>query len=271
MTSPVSRTPIITLTTDFGARDHYTASLKGAILSLNRVVRIVDISHEIPPMGIVHGGFVLACALPVFPPETIHVLVVDPGVGTSRRLLLARTENHILLAPDNGALGLVFEQEAPREVYNITASRYFRKEVSPTFHGRDILAPVAAQVSLGTPLACFGEPLTDWIPSPVPPPTRTADGQVLLQVLHVDRFGSVILNLRAEKFEALRKASGGDRFAIEIGRKRVERLLKTYHESAPGEPFALFNSCGYLELAVRNGSAAATLSAAIGEPAHLSL
>src|SRR5262245_34820110 len=142
--------PIVTLLTDFGTRDHYVASMKGVLLTINPALRIVDITHKIAPQEILEAGFTLACAYRLFPAGSIHLLVVDPGVGTSRRLLAARTEHHFFVGPDNGALGIVFAEESPREVVSITASHHFRKEIRSTFHGRDILAPVAAQLSLGT-------------------------------------------------------------------------------------------------------------------------
>ena len=271
MATPNAPAPIVTLTTDFGTRDPYVASMKGVLLSLNPALRVVDITHEIGPRQVLEAGFTLARAFPSFPAGTIHILVVDPGVGTPRKLLLARTENHFFLAPDNGALGPVFEEEPAREVICITAAHHFRKQPSSTFHGRDILAPVAASLSRGIAPARFGEPVTDWIPAPVPPPARSADGRLRLQVLAVDRFGNVVLNLKERTFAAAREASSSVPFSLEIGGKAIRRLLRTYGESEDAEPFALFNSFGYLEVAVREGSATALLAAAPGQPAFLSL
>ncbi len=265
--------PVVTLTTDFGNRDPYVASMKGVLLSLNPALRIVDITHEIAPQQILEAGFTLARAFPLFPAGTIHILVVDPGVGTSRRLLLARTDHHFFLAPDNGALGPVFEVEPAREVVSISATHHFREQVSPTFHGRDILAPVAARLSRGTALAHFGDPVTEWIPSPVPPPARSGDGRLRLQVVALDRFGNIVLNLKECALADMKgaAASAAVPFSLEIGGRTIRRLLRTYGESNDAEPFALFNSFGYLEVAVRGGSAAALLAAAPGQPALLSL
>jgi S-adenosyl-L-methionine hydrolase (adenosine-forming) len=264
------RTPIITLTTDFGLQDAYVASMKGVILGLAPDVRIVDISHEIPPQGIVAGGYVLSCAFRHFPAGTIHLLVVDPGVGTSRRLLLARTENHFFLAPDNGALSPVFAMEPPREVFHLTASHYFRADPSATFHGRDILAPVAARLARGTAPAHFGEPVTDYLPSPLAPPAPQSDGKILLQVIMPDRFGNLILNLRQDEYHRLVGAALERPFLLEISGRKVSRLLQTYAEGEGRELFALFNSSGYLELAVRDGSAASELACGAGATATLS-
>ena len=267
--SSAPRTPIITLTSDFGLRDAYVGSMKGVILGLAPDARIVDISHEIPPQGIIEAGYVLSCAFRHFPGGTIHVLVVDPGVGTARRLLLARTENHFFLAPDNGALGLVFAVEPAREVVHLTASHYFRTDPSATFHGRDILAPVAARLARGASPTHFGEPVTDFLPSPLPAPAPEADGKILLQVIMSDRFGNLILNLRAEEYERLGGSVADRKFLLEISGRKVSRLLRTYGDGEVKEPFALFNSSGYLELAVRNGSAASELGCAAGAAATL--
>jgi S-adenosyl-L-methionine hydrolase (adenosine-forming) len=264
-----ARAPIITLTSDFGLKDAYVASMKGVILSLAPDAKIVDISHEISPQNILEGGYVLSCAFRYFPAGTIHLLVVDPGVGTSRRLLLARSENHLFLAPDNGALGLVFALEPPREVIHLTASHYFRTDPSATFHGRDILAPVAARLARGTAPSHFGDPVTDFHPSPLAAPSLQPDGRVLLQVIMADRFGNLILNLREEEFRRMSGAAPEKPFTLEISGRRISRLLRTYGDGEGKEPFALFNSNGYLELAVRDGSAASELACSAGTPAIL--
>jgi S-adenosylmethionine hydrolase len=260
--------PIITLTTDFGLADAYVASMKGVILTRAPAARIVDITHQIRPQDIVQGGFTLACAFPHFPPGTIHVLVVDPGVGTSRRLLLARTDHYYFLGPDNGGLAIAFAREPPREIVQLTVRDNFLEPVSATFHGRDILAPVAARLARGAPLAQFGDRVIAFEPSPLPPPEKLADGRVRLQVALADRFGNLILNLREEEHRRLREA-GGESFSLEIAGRQIDRLLRTYGDADDAQPFALFNSSGYLEIAVRSGSAARVLSCAAGAPALL--
>jgi S-adenosylmethionine hydrolase len=263
--------PMVTLTTDFGDRDHYVASMKGALLSLNPSLKIIDITHQITPHQIAEAAFTLACAVPTFPDGTIHIVVVDPGVGTRRRLLLARTERHYFLAPDNGTLGLVFDAEPARQVVQLTQARYFRQEVSSTFHGRDILAPVAAHLSLGVDMSQFGDPVQDWMPCAFAAPVGPIAGRLGLKVLAVDRFGNVILNL---KRRAYREAGGRPEpgsLTLEIGGRTIRHLLLTYEEAAGAEPFALFNSCDYLEVAARQGSAAAVLGVLAGHPATLVL
>jgi S-adenosylmethionine hydrolase len=254
---------ILTLTTDFGTRDHYVGSMKGVLLSLHPGLRIVDITHEVAAQQVAEAGFTLARAFPTFPPGTIHLLVVDPGVGTSRRLLAARTANHFFVAPDNGALAIVFEEEPAREVVSLDTRLFSRPEVSATFHGRDILAPAAARLALGTSLASLGDPVSDWVPSPIPPPSPAPGGGLSLRIVAVDRFGNLITNLTEKSFTAARR--GAASFSLEVGGQTVRRLLRTYGESEGAEPFALFNSCGYLEVALRDGSAAALLAAEPGQ------
>jgi hypothetical protein len=270
MAARAARSPIITLTTDFGTRDGYAAQMRAVILTLHPEAEVVDISHGIRPQGIVEGGYVLAAAFPVFPAGTIHVLVVDPGVGTSRRILLARTENHIFLAPDNGSLGPAFDVEPPREVVSVTAAHHFRKGIGATFQGRDVMAPVAAKLAKGLAPSHFGEPVTEWVPSPLPAPERRPDGKIALRVARVDRFGNLICNAREDTLARLRAGGDPGTVALEIGGRRIEGLVRTYAEGPPGGPFALFNSAGYLEVAVAGGSAAEFLSVRDGDPVLLS-
>jgi S-adenosylmethionine hydrolase len=263
--------PIITLTTDFGLKDAYVASMKGVILSLAPEARIVDITHDIAPQGIVEGGFALSCAFPHFPCGTIHLMVVDPGVGTSRRLLLASTRRHYFLGPDNGALALAFEIEPPEEIIHLAPELCSSGNISATFHGRDILAPVAARLALGALPAQFGTPVDDFVRAPLPSPQLGSDKSLRLCVLAVDRFGNLILNLKEKQFKEAGGCAPGGGFELEIGGRIVSRLLGTYGESEGDEPLAVFNSSGYLEVAVRNGSAAARLGCAPGTLARLRL
>ncbi|HEV8336820.1 MAG TPA: SAM-dependent chlorinase/fluorinase [Candidatus Polarisedimenticolia bacterium] len=264
-------TPMVTLTTDFGDRDHYVASMKGALLSLNPSLKIIDITHQIAPHQIAEAAFTLGCAVPTFPDGTIHIVVVDPGVGTRRRLLLASTERHYFLAPDNGTLGLVFDAEPALQVVQLTQARYFRQDVSSTFHGRDILAPVAAHLSLGTDMSQFGDPVQDWMPCAFSAPVGPVAGRLGLKVLAVDRFGNVILNLKRRAYREAGGRPAPGALTLEIGGRTIRRLLLTYDEADDGEPFALFNSCDYLEIAARQGSAAAVLGVLAGHPATVVL
>jgi S-adenosylmethionine hydrolase len=259
------RLPCLTLTTDFGYQDAYVAAMKGVILRAAPEARIVDISHGIAPQAITEAGYVLACAFPHFPAGTVHLVVVDPGVGTSRRLLAARTKNHVFLAPDNGCLGLVFAVESPLEVVQLPAPDAGAR-VAPTFHGRDLLAPAAARLLLGAPLAEIGIPAADPHPFPVPFPRREPDGRWRVTVLSVDRFGSLILNFRDSDHPGGKTAP-----ALELAGRRLAFFVRTYGEAPEAEPVLLFNSSGFLEVAVPNGSAAQALGCARGEQGWLTL
>ena len=258
MSPRARRPPCLTLTTDFGGKDAYVASMKGVILRAVPEARIVDISHEIPPQDIAEGGYVLACAFPYFPAGTIHLVVVDPGVGTSRRLLAVRTRHHVFLAPDNGSLGLVFDAEAPLEMVQIPSPA--DAGIAPTFHGRDLLAPAAARLLQGAALREIGPPASEPLPFPVPLARADSEGRLRVTVLSIDRFGNLILNFRA----ARGTGSGSRTPEMEIAGRRLSRWVRTYAEAPAGEPVLLFNSSGFLEIAVANGSAAQTLGCARG-------
>ncbi|HEU5179629.1 MAG TPA: SAM-dependent chlorinase/fluorinase [Candidatus Polarisedimenticolia bacterium] len=262
MSPRARRPPVLTLTTDFGGKDAYVASMKGVVLRAVPEARIVDISHEIPPQEIGEAGYVLACAFPHFPAGTLHLLVVDPGVGTSRRLLAARTRQHLFLAPDNGSLGLAFDIESPLEIVEIP---FPDSRVAPTFHGRDILAPAAARLLQGAALSEIGPPVSNPLPFPVPQARPDPDGRLRVSVLSIDRFGNVILNFRAQD------AGVTPGPVLEIAGRRLTRRVLTYAEAPAAEPVLLFNSSGFLEVAVTNGSAAQTLGCARGTTGILTL
>ncbi len=266
-----SKTPIITLTTDYGLSDHYVGAVKGAILSVNRDVRIVDISHAVPPHRPLAGGFVLAQAYASFPPRTIHILVVDPGVGGPRRPILVVGESHYFLAPDNGALSYVFAREPQRTVYELNVTHYFRPDVSDTFHGRDIFAPVAGWLSRGTATETFGTPITDAVTTEIPRPTVTRDGQVRLTVLHVDRFGNVITNMARRTLEELLKKNPGKAVQMTAAGRTIAGLQTHYAGGPADSPFALYGSTGYLEIALKEASAAESLGLAEGQQIVLTL
>lgn len=266
-----SRTPIITLTTDLGTRDHYAASIKGAILAVHRDVRIVDITHGAPPRRPLEGGFQIAAAYQAFPPRTIHVVVLDPGVGGARRPLLAVTDSHYFLAPDNGCLSYVFEREPTRTVYAITATHYIRPEISGAFLGRNVFAPVAAWLARGTSPDNFGTLIEDYVVSEIPRPKLTREGQVRLTILHADGIGNLITNLQQRTLEELLKKNPGKTIAMEIAGHALSGIRAQDAEGPAGEPFALYGSAGYLEIALKEASAAETLKLAPGQQVLLSL
>ena len=258
MSPRARRHPCLTLTTDFGCKDAYVSAMKGVILRAVPEACLVDISHEIPPQDVVEGGYVLAGAFPYFPAGTVHLVVIDPGVGTSRRLLAARTESHVFLAPDNGCLGLVFDLQPPLEIVALPVAP--DRDIAPTFHGRDVLAPAAARLLQGAALRELGAPAADLLPFPVPFPDPEPDGRLRVTVLSVDRFGNVILNFRG----SAGRGKGPGALVLELAGRRVSRCVRTYGEAPGAEPVLLFNSSGFLEVAVANGSAAQSLGCGRG-------
>jgi S-adenosyl-L-methionine hydrolase (adenosine-forming) len=268
----VHRSPVITLTTDFGLADPYVAAMKGVILSLNPAATIVDITHEVRPQQVAQAAFLLSQALPYFPLGTIHVVVVDPGVGTARQALVLVTPEMLLLGPDNGVLSAALPEETRRrallgpdprgvelpEGYRAVAlrrRRYMRKPVSATFHGRDVFAPAAAHLSLGVGLEALGPAVRRIRALPPFRARRRPDGTLEGRVMHVDRFGNVVTDVRAEDLPA-------GRIEVSIGGQHIEGLASTYEDGPDLK--ALVGSAGYLEVACRGGSAAYRLGVDVG-------
>jgi S-adenosylmethionine hydrolase len=251
----------ITLTTDFGEASPYVAAMKGVILSLNPHARLFDLSHAIAPQDLRHTAFFLRAALPYFPPETIHVIVVDPGVGTDRAALYVEVGGQRLLVPDNGCWTELARGVATAPlVLRLTEPRYWRPWVSATFHGRDVFAPTAAHLSLGVDARQLGQPMTDWIRLELPEPLLSAD-KVIGEVVYVDTFGNLITNVPGQAFIRL-----GDRQArLSLGGQEFPcHRVRTYGEAPPGTLVALVSSADTLEIAVVQGSAARQLGANAG-------
>jgi len=258
--------PIITLTTDYGTNDHLVGVLKGVILKINPDVTIVDITHSVTPYDLLDGALAIAAAYPYFPPRTIHVVVVDPGVGTERRPLLVSGQNQYFIAPDNGVLSGVFEKEQNFLVRHLTSEHYFLHPVSRTFHGRDIFAPVAGWLSKHWQPGSMGEDITDFKRFAMPKP-KEADGALKGVVLKVDSFGNLITNFREEDLpaEALQKGAVN----LQVGTHIVERLVPTFAVGNAGEAVAYVGSNGYVEIGVNKGSASRTLGIGRGTPVVL--
>lgn len=249
---------IITLLTDFGLSDVYVGTMKGVILSINPDAEIVDLTHEVSPQNIVQAAYLLGSAYSYFPPETIHVAVVDPGVGTNRLPIAARVGKWKFIAPDNSILSDVIRAESSFEAYELSNPKFRLQEVSHTFHGRDIFAPAAAYLSLGASLEEFGPRLTNpIILSPAPQPEGDA---FYGKVIHIDRFGNCITDIEETTFAAW--ADG--EISIKVDGKPVQELVDTYGDIHPGEAAALFGSSGRLEIAVNMGSAASALNLSFG-------
>ncbi|MBL8794527.1 MAG: SAM-dependent chlorinase/fluorinase [Planctomycetia bacterium] len=251
--------PLITLTTDFGEESPYVAAMKGVILTINPAARLLDLSHAIPPQDIRHAAWFLAGALPWFPPGVIHLVVVDPGVGTKRELLCIELHGQRLLAPDNGCWTLL-EAGGKPVVRRLRERRWWLSDISATFHGRDILAPTAAHLSLGVEPQALGPKTTRWVRLAVEKPTVDADG-ARGEVAFIDRFGNLITNIPAT---AIRQPPE----TLTVGGEAAAkfRWVRTYGEARHGSVVALTSSSGHLEVAVVDGDAAQHFAARIGTP-----
>jgi len=264
------RKPIITLITDFGTNDHFVGTMKGVIYSINPDVEIVDITHKVASYDIFDAAFTLAQSYRFFPSDTIHLVVVDPGVGTTRRPLLARSLAHTFVAPDNGVLSLIYEMEENVEVRHITADHYFLNPVSATFQGRDIFAPVVSWLSKWVEADKFGDPISDFIKFSSPKPKHAGENLITGVVLRVDKFGNILTNLRAEDLPELFEENPPP-FKIVINQQEITRLNLAYSMGKPSELFAIVGSSGYLEICTNRGSAAKALNANRGAEVSVKL
>lgn len=253
--------PIITLLTDFGTKDHYVASMKGVILGINPGCTLVDISHQVKPRDIQEAAFLLANVFASFPKWTIHLSVVDPGVGGPRRPILIVTSNYYFIGPDNGLFTLSFLREKVKQVFVLTKKKYFLSPVSSTFHGRDLFAPVAAYLSMGIRPQAFGHETDSWESLNTPRPKQKGK-ELQGKILHIDAFGNLISNMDEA---SLLKFAGIHSFSIQIGRQRMYGLKKGYWEGKKGEMIALIGSGGFLEISVRDGNAQKKLKAKRGD------
>ena len=251
-------TGLITLTTDFGLRDPFVGIMKGIILSINPEARVVDLTHQVESFDVVDGALALVQSYPYFPPGAIHVVVVDPGVGSARRPILVATPTYRFVGPDNGVFSLVYEREASFEVRDITVERYFRKPVSQTFHGRDIFAPVAAWLSKGLAPEALGSLITDYVCVAVAKPERVSPNLTRAEVVRVDKFGNLITNLTAAHLQH----EGS--FRILINQIRVTQLVSSYAEGRGNGVIAIVGSAGLVEIAAYQASAAERLGAGKG-------
>lgn len=271
---------LISLTTDFGEQDGYVGVMKGVMAGIAPGATFVDLTHAIPPQDIRSAAYVLWTALPYFPPDSVHLVVVDPGVGTSRRPIAARTAWGTLVGPDNGVFSYVWAAAPPRAVVELVNPRYRRSDVCATFHGRDIFSPAVAYLARGIPLEDFGPPVPD--PVTLPLPLLEVEGQMLRgEVLYVDHFGNVITSIGRLVWEGdllhLDPAFGAAptltlhsrRCEVFAAGRSLGAIRHTYGEVAPGEPLALVGSEGLLELAISHGHGGRALGLSIGAPVML--
>jgi len=260
---PAIKRPIITLTTDFGSRDHYVGAMKGVICEINPNAKIVDITHDVPAHDLMGAAFVIRAAFEYFPLNTIHVVVVDPGVGTKRRPILVRSENFYFLGPDNGVFSFVYDVERISQVYELNASHYHRQPVSTTFHGRDIFASCAAYLTKLMQAEDFGEPIEDYVRIQTPKP-QAQGREVKGIIVHVDTFGNLISNISLADLQRFLQHAGAKSFRTLVGGKPVGAHAATYG-LGQGEVFTVSGSHGMLEIAASQKSAAKLLGVARGQ------
>lgn len=249
---------MITLLTDFGTADYFVGAVKGAILSVNPQAVIVDITHEIPPQDIEAAAFTLFAAYKTFPAGTIHVAVVDPGVGSTRRPIILSANEQLFVGPDNGLFTYIYDREPSHRVFHVTAEKYFRPEASSTFHGRDIFAPVAAALSNGLNPRKFGPGIDDPVRLPGSlEPEVLKNGDIRGRIIHIDRFGNCVTNITRD----LVKPNA----TLRINGKTIRKFRDFYGEGSANTPFAIWGSAGFLEISVNGGSAAKVLRAKRGD------
>ena len=268
---------VITLTTDFGLEDSYVAAMKGVILGINPQATIVDVTHAVPPQDIQAGAFALLGVAPYFPKGTVHVAVIDPGVGSERRAIALQAGGYFFIGPDNGVLTLAAQVHNLRrklslvrpssaiKAIHLLNPEYWLSEVSSTFHGRDIFAPVAAHLTSGEPFDNFGVPIEDYAMLELKAPVERDDA-LIGEILYIDRFGNLVSNILNRHIPEVREQA-----RVEIAKACFRGIFQTYANAHVGDPLALIGSSGFLEIAVRNGSAARQLDAKIGDPVIITM
>ncbi len=260
--------PLITLLTDFGERDYFVASMKGVILNINPQARIVDLSHQVTPHDVADAAYLLKSCYRYFPDGTIHVAVVDPGVGGTRRPLLVSSSRYFFIGPDNGLFTHIYEEEQGVEVRQIENRQYRLDSEGATFDGRDLFAPAAAWLTKGQPIGSFGRLVPNYARLPIAEPAW--DKHVMAgQILYIDRFGNLISNLTAYHLKEVRGVTKRPEPSIRIGGITIDGLVGSYAEGSPDTPQALINSNGYVEVFLKEGHAADRLKVERGRRIEL--
>ena len=262
--------PIITLTTDFGLNDHFVGTMKGVILGIVPDAQIIDICHSVQPFDILDAALTIAQAYSYYPERTIHMVIVDPGVGSARRPIIANTGVYSFIAPDNGVLSLVYGREERLSVRHITAEHYFLQPLSHTFHDRDVFAPSAGYRAKGVECEKFGEEITDFVRFNAPKPKATDAGTLRGVILKVDRFGNLVTNITPTDVPWMFQPQP-PAFKIVIGKQEVTSLKMNYAEGTPGEIFAILGSMGYLEIAANRAAAVQITGAGKGSEVNVVL
>lgn len=259
----MARNSVVSLTTDFGLQDHFVGTMKGVMIDINPQVKFVDISHAVQPFDIFDGALTIAQAYSYFPTGTVHMVIVDPGVGSARRPIVVSSKKYLFVAPDNGVLSLVYDHEPELTVRAITADHYFLQPLSHTFHGRDVFSPVAAYLSKGVDPARLGEEVNDYVRFSAPKPKRGANRTLRGVVLKVDRFGNLITNITHEDAPGLFQTEPLH-FKLCVGKGEITQIRAAYADGAPGEVFAILGSMGFLEIAANRGAASKLVEATKG-------
>lgn len=263
----MNNSPIITFTSDFGTREYYVSAVKGAILSVHPNSTIVDVTHDVASHDLLEAAFTLSCTAPYYPTGTIHLVVVDPGVGSTRRVLIASTEKQLFVAPDNGVLSLIYDRLGVERVVSVEADHYFRQPVSPTFHGRDIFGPVTGWLARGIQVDKFGPQIESFVRLSLPSVGKK-DNRLEGFVLHIDKFGNVVTSLSPQD---VIRAFGQDRqvTAFAINDQTVQQQVGFYAEAGQENLFFLVGSAGYFEISAMKQSAAGRLGARRGMKVEL--
>jgi S-adenosyl-L-methionine hydrolase (adenosine-forming) len=263
------RSRIVTILTDFGSADYFVGAVKGVILSRSPSVTLVDITHSIPHQDIRTAAFILNGAYPYFPAGSIHLAVVDPGVGSHRRPIIVETPEYLFVGPDNGLFSIILEQASEARVRHVTNSKYFLPNPSSTFHGRDLFAPVAAALASGIVPETFGPIINDPVRLKLFSNELATEGAVVGSIIHVDHFGNCVTSIESDR---LRMLSAGQGFCLSVKGIEIRRLQKQYLEAGnPDEPFVIPGSAGYLEISLPCSSAAKELNISLGNECRLGL
>lgn len=255
--------PVITLITDFGLQDGYVGVVKGVITKINPSVKIIDISNNIESQNIFQAAYVLYSSYAYFPKGTIHVVVVDPGVGSKRKVLCLKTKDYLFIAPDNGVLSFIAAREESPSIREVTNKKLFLPEISDTFHGRDIFAPTAAHLSKGFSYKDLGKRASKIKEIDLPKPIRSPRGVLKGEIIYVDGFGNLITNINRDMIDRLREKS--ENLVIVVGRRKLNKISNSYADVGVGDVVAILGSSGYLEISVNHGSARDVLNLKKGD------
>jgi S-adenosyl-L-methionine hydrolase (adenosine-forming) len=255
---------IITLTSDFGYKDPFAGIMKGVILSINPLATVVDITHGIGPQNVMEAAFAIETGFKSFPHKTIHIVVVDPGVGSNRRPILVATDYHYFIGPDNGVFSRIYSSSESFSVINVTAEHYFLPQRSSTFHGRDIFAPVAAWLSKGISISKFGDQVYQYMDLPIPVTANPSQTVLEGEVIYIDHFGNIITNITGQQIDELHRNNQNSNLRILV-KNRAAPPKKYYSETSDKELYSLINSFGYLEFFVNSAHASSLFDIKVGE------